>query len=136
MVQHNSLYFCTVSNSSPACIHRGLILFPVKYEQQPIERSTTRSTERPINRAIHRLLVSNCFFTWQHILTTLNYPMQRANDYAIEQVIPYRPRPLDGLVGYRDAIRITRTWHEYGTPTPFTVLSVTIFAQMAYQCGA
>ena len=35
------------------------------------ELPSDRSTERPIDRAIQRLLFSNCFFIWQHILATL-----------------------------------------------------------------
>ena len=106
MVQKHFLYCCKCCNSPPAGPHRVLFLFPARYEQTPSERATKRSTERPIDRAIQRLFFQTVFHLAKQPGHPYNYQMQRASNAAIEQVISYRPLPLDGLVGYREANRI------------------------------
>ena len=48
---------------------------------------------------------------WRHFLTTLTSVLsistEGASEQAIEQVISYRPRPIDGLVGCREVPRIS-----------------------------
>ena len=107
-MQKHFLYFCTFCNSSPAGPNRVLFLFPAKYEQKPSERATKRSIDRATDRSSDS--ATSFFKLFFHLAThsghPYNYPMQRASDKAIEQVISYRPLPLDGLAGYREANRI------------------------------
>ena len=50
--------------------------------------------------------------------TTLGHPVKRASEQTIEQVISYRPLPLDGLVGYREANRIFENTNGYESHAP------------------
>ena len=118
MMQKHFLYFfklCKLASWRPTpSVY--LISYKTPSENRASERPSDRSTERSIDRAIQRFFVSECFFhlpplshhsksIFSSLLSPAHQP--RAGVEAINHIISYQPLATDGLVGYREANRIS-----------------------------
>ena len=121
MMQKHFLYFFKFCNSPPGGPNRLFNSFPMKRQaktdrasDQAIDRPSDRSTERFSHFFFQNVFSSGTAFspplsTFSPPLSTaLSHAVERASERAIEQVISCRPIPIDGLVGYREANRISR----------------------------